>query len=184
MDPSRIWSSACSRVPSNFLSAGLMRASRSLQSTPKRTQGYPQKTETQVPTHQNFIPQWSTTVLLLVPIQGRAALNANGLSAAVKMQSFLSLDPYLACSSWPGAKEALLGTDSPWKPTGGAHPSRPARTLTSFPEGCGDLPRLARGGCWLGPLLPVDRGALPRGLAKCCGLSFGRVLKSSKRRPH
>ena len=99
MDPSRIWSSACSRVPSNFLSAGLMRASRSLQSTPKRTQGYLQKTETQVPRHQNFIPQWPTTVPLLVPIQGRAAPNANGLSAAVKMQSFLSLDPYLACSS-------------------------------------------------------------------------------------
>lgn len=74
MDPSRIWRSTCSGVPSNLLSAGLMRASRSLQSTPERTQGYPQETETQVPRHQNFIPQWSTTVPLPSRSPPRAGL--------------------------------------------------------------------------------------------------------------
>lgn len=54
---------------------------------------------------------------ITVPTQGRAAPNASGLRAAVKMQSFPSLYPYLGRSSWPGAKEALLGTDSLWKPT-------------------------------------------------------------------
>lgn len=108
MDPSRIWSSACSRVPSNLLSAGLMRASRSLQSTPERTQGYPQETETQVPRHQNFIPQWSTTVPLPSRSPPRAGLLLTPMDSVLqwRCKASRSLDPYLGRSSWPGAKDS------------------------------------------------------------------------------
>ena len=113
MDPSRIRNSTCFRVPSNLLSAGLMRALRSLQSSPERTQRYATAHASKL--HSAGVHHSATGIT--VPTQGRAAPNASGLRAAVKMQSFPSLYPYLGRSSWPGAKEALLGTDSLWKPT-------------------------------------------------------------------
>lgn len=40
----------------------------------RKDSGYPQETETQVPRHQNFIPQWSTTVPLPSRSPPRAGL--------------------------------------------------------------------------------------------------------------
>ena len=188
MDPSGIWSSTCSRVPSNLLSAGLMRASRSLQSSPERAQRYAQETETQVPTHHNFIQQWSTTVPLPSRSPPRGGLLLRPMDSVLQWRCKASA-PCTHTWAVPADLEqrrlfwALILPES--RP-GGAHSGRPPCTLTSFLVGSRDLPRLSRGGCWVGPLLPMDHSAVPRGLAECCELNkcCGRALNSSKGRPH
>lgn len=108
-------------VLSNLPWAGLMRALRSLQSSPERTQRHDRKLRPKCPRIKNFTQQGSTAVPSHHgPHQGRAALTPvdPGLRRRCKASA-----PYThtwAGSSWSGAKEAFLGTDSLWKPNPGS----------------------------------------------------------------
>lgn len=159
MDPSRIWNSTLFPGSSNLLS----RANEELWDpsaviSKKRTQRHAQETETQVPTHQNFTQQGSTAVPLASRSPPRGGLLLTPVDSGLRRRCKASAPiPIPGPFQRSEQAEALLGTDSLWKPTRcssfrqvSSHPHLfPGRIQRSAPA-------LYPRGCWVGPLLPTD----------------------------